>query len=589
MIQYKSGRAILTRFYFRGVKIPRQGLISSGHDFFSTTTTKTPPIIDRFLPQNRNLKYKLIFISSFAVSGVILYNTNQSFHDTVRHGYFTIKRIGVVTVATIRCFYLYGKVLRFSNFTDESAKQAALSKTHKKAALITLRALEKNGGIYIKLGQHISAMSYLLPPEWTRTMIPLQDNCPESDYEEINNLFIEDLGFPIDELFEHFDRKPAGVASLAQVHIGFLKKTGEKVAVKCQHPSLKEFVPIDILMTQTVFKLMLNIFPEYPLTWLGEELQESIYVELDFNNEAKNAMKTASYFKKFTKQTALRIPQVKSSNKRILIMEYIGGHRLDDLEYLKKNNISRSQVSSCLSHIFNNMIFTPEVGVHCDPHGGNLAIRSSMPNPLNPHNFEIVLYDHGLYRNITQQMRRDYAKFWLAMFNHDLEGMRIHSKNFAGITDRQFPILCAAITGRDFKHALSGDVASARSSNEVDTMTNALINEGKIADLVTLLSSLPRVVLLILKTNDLTRHLDESLQNPLGPERTFLIMATYCAKTVYYEDIENNNKKTKKFGIYWFIGEFKAIWKYYRVIEKLYFYDLIMIFRNFFIYDKSSV
>ena len=57
-------------------------------------------------------------------------------------------------------------------------------------------------------------------------------------------------------------------------------------------------------------------------------------------------------------------------------MEYVSGERLDNLKYMEQNNIDPSEVSSCLSHIFNNMIFTPGVALHCDPHGGNLAIRS---------------------------------------------------------------------------------------------------------------------------------------------------------------------------------------------------------------------
>ena len=31
----------------------------------------------------------------------------------------------------------------------------------------TYTVLEKNGSIFIKLGQHLSALGYLLPPEWT--------------------------------------------------------------------------------------------------------------------------------------------------------------------------------------------------------------------------------------------------------------------------------------------------------------------------------------------------------------------------------------------------------------------------------------
>lgn len=63
-------------------------------------------------------------------------------------------------------------------------------------------------------------------------MRPLQDQCEPTPYEDIEKLFLSDMGKPISEIFEEFDPQPLGVASLAQVHKGRLKETGEVVAVK---------------------------------------------------------------------------------------------------------------------------------------------------------------------------------------------------------------------------------------------------------------------------------------------------------------------------------------------------------------------
>jgi len=52
----------------------------------------------------------------------------------------------------------------------------------------TYVVLEKNGSIFIKLGQHLAAMGYLLPLEWTMTFIPLQDRCPVSSMESIRKV-----------------------------------------------------------------------------------------------------------------------------------------------------------------------------------------------------------------------------------------------------------------------------------------------------------------------------------------------------------------------------------------------------------------
>ncbi|SCU97854.1 LAFA_0G13762g1_1 [Lachancea sp. 'fantastica'] len=507
--------------------------------------------------------------------------TNETSRDVVKHVGMTSRRVGVVTQATIRCLYNYQRVLKRDFLTDED-RRVALSQCHRLCADITLRALEANGGVFIKLGQHIAAMTYLLPSEWTETMVPLQDKCPQSTQAEIAGLFRQDLKQGMDEIFIEFDPQPIGVASLAQVHIAKLRENGQKVAVKVQHPSLKEFVPIDVLLTQTVFNIVDVVFPEYPLGWLADELQNSIYVELDFTKEAANARRTAEYFADYIPETALRIPKVVSANKRVLIMEYIGGHRLDDLAYIDDNRISRAEVSSCLSHIFNNMIFTPNVGIHCDPHGGNLAIRH-IDRTRGHHNFEIILYDHGLYRHPTTEMRRDYAKFWLALLDKDEPNMKKYAKKFAKIEEEQFPLFAAAITGRSIDAAQSSDLFKPRSDEEIKVMAKAITEGSLLGDLMTILCRIPKVVLLILKTNDLTRHLDECLENPLSVERTFLIMTQYCARTVYDEMRQNINLTCHRWSITWILREIKAWWEYEKRRNQLVIYDFGFWFRNQFL------
>ena len=216
---------------------------------------------------------------------------------------------------------------------DEEGWQSTLRACHQRCADRTLGVLEQNGSIFIKLGQHLSSMNYLLPLEWTRTFIPLQDHCPESPYEAIEQMFIDDTGQPIAAHFDTFDRHPIGAASLAQVHLATMKDTGAKVAVKVQHPALKEWVPLDLALTRMTFSTLKYFFPEYDLEWLSNEMESSLPQELDFALEGENALVTKRYFSTI-KDSPLLVPDVYWGRKRILVMEYIAGHRTDDLAYL---------------------------------------------------------------------------------------------------------------------------------------------------------------------------------------------------------------------------------------------------------------
>ena len=257
-------------------------------------------------------------------------------------------------------------------------------------------------------------------------------------------------------------------------------------------------------------------------------------------------------------------------------MEYITGHRPDDLAFLDENDISRDEVSAALARIFNTMIFGTDAPLHCDPHGGNLAVRVN-PSRRKPKNFDIILYDHGLYRDIPLQLRRDYAHLWLAVLESDEPAMRKYAKAVAGIGDEEFPIFASAITGRDYRVVTSKAVASPRNREEKRAISDALGQGNLLEQLVQLLGKVPRVILLILKTNDLTRSLDEKLQTKEGPARTFLILARYAARAVYEEEMD-------RLGAVWWPTNFVvwvgALGRYARVSVRLRVYEMVLTVRR---------
>ncbi|KAJ3187905.1 putative aarF domain-containing protein kinase 1 [Gaertneriomyces sp. JEL0708] len=460
------------------------------------------------------------------------------------------------------------------------------SQCHQRAADRLLELCKANQGIYIKLGQHIAALVYLLPSEYTETMRPLQDKCPPTPLEDIEGLFKSDLGRSLDDLFSEFDPEPLGVASLAQVHRATMKN-GQEVAVKIQHPYLDEYTPVDIATVVLIVKLIKKVFPEFEFGWLAEEMQQSLPQELDFVHEAENANKVRSLFHG---SAFLKIPEVYWADRRVLIMEFVAGGKIDDLDYYKRHNIDPRQVSSELSKIYSEMMFVNGF-VHCDPHrkcgfvgaparylhvrsiltasfsnsAGNVFVRprsrpflsyipilrSFVPNPTN---FEIVLLDHGLYRQLTPTFRLDYAHLWAAILAGDENGIFDYSYRLFTSSEESrrrtgddidyHRLFASMLTGRswDVISDTKGGIAQARSQREFQVIRQKASTGRFFFAIADILAKLPRELLLLLKTHDLLRSVDSALEVSHGDSidhmlRSVAIMGWYCALAIKQESI----------------------------------------------------
>lgn len=67
------------------------------------------------------------------------------------------------------------------------------SKCHKFAAEKLLKLCCTNKGVYIKVGQHLAALDYLLPKEYVETLKVLHKDAPSNTLEEVYRVIREDL------------------------------------------------------------------------------------------------------------------------------------------------------------------------------------------------------------------------------------------------------------------------------------------------------------------------------------------------------------------------------------------------------------
>ncbi len=67
-------------------------------------------------------------------------------------------------------------------------------KVHLRCARRLYKLCCNNGGVFIKAGQHVGALDYLLPTEYVETMKVLHNDAPCSELEDIKMVVEEDLG-----------------------------------------------------------------------------------------------------------------------------------------------------------------------------------------------------------------------------------------------------------------------------------------------------------------------------------------------------------------------------------------------------------
>ena len=176
---------------------------------------------------------------------------------------------------------------------------------------------------------------------------------------------------------------------MAQVHVGYLK-TGEKVAIKVQHEWIEEEAFIDITLLDYFTQTAHSFFPNLDYSWFPRNLKIMLPGEIDFRQEAKYCK---NFDRIFADNDHIKLPKVYDdiSSEKILVMEFIEGVSIDDVESLKKQKFNLKEVSAILSDCFCQQIFKYGI-VHGDPHSGNIFVRRDPQNEKT----QIVLLDHGL-------------------------------------------------------------------------------------------------------------------------------------------------------------------------------------------------
>ena len=98
-------------------------------------------------------------------------------------------------------------------------------------------------------------------------------------------------------------------------------------------------------------------------------------------------------------------------------MELIEGVKVNDRVKIEESGWDPAKVASALTAAWSEMLFGAGGGlVHCDCHAGNVMVRAAPTDGngvgANDNSFELVILDHGCYRQLDTAFRTTYAHLW---------------------------------------------------------------------------------------------------------------------------------------------------------------------------------
>lgn len=458
----------------------------------------------------------------------------------------SVVRFGKAAATTFLISYDY--LTAFKHVEHGTEEYWALkSKVHRRSAERLRDLCCANRGTFIKVGQHLGALDYLLPEEYTSTLKVLHSRAPQSSLQEIHQVIREDLGKELSEIFLSFEETPQGAASLAQVHKAVLHD-GRTVAVKVQHPKVQKQSSKDILVMEVLVRAVHWLFPDFAFMWLLEEAKKNMPLELDFLNEGQNAEKVAKMLAHFP---FLKVPKIywDLSTKRILTMEFAEGGQVNDKDYIQKHGINVNELSENLGKIYSEMIFIHGF-VHCDTHPGNVLVQRSPQTGKT----DIILLDHGLYQVLQPDFRLEYCRLWQALIQGDMKEMEQSSRRLGA--GELYPLFACIITARSWT-AVNAGISSmpVSQSEDVEIRTNAARYLPQISEL---LNRIPRQMLLLLKTNDLLRGIESTLQTRASSS-SFLNMSRCCIRALARHKRSKCRSRLKRLRLS--LSESFTLWK----------------------------
>lgn len=312
--------------------------------------------------------------------------------------------------------YLISKVKLSSHLPFTQRLRVRIAQEQQTSAPVRLRlAFEQLGPTFIKFGQLLSLRPDLIPADYVTEFEKMQDNVAVTPFPKMKKVLEQELAQPIEKIFSSFEQKPIASASMAQV---YKAKMGNKiVAVKVQRPGIKDTIKTDIELMDKIADLIELHIPELRkchLPGLVHEFERWTIKELNFKIEAHYNERIAANNKR---NATVKIPEIypQYSTERVMVMEFLEGIPLHDIQLLQKKGINIRTVVKNGFDVFLKQVFIDGL-FHADPHPGNILVLKGG---------RIGLVDFGIVGQFDKKLKQQTLDLFRAIMSSDYESAAI--------------------------------------------------------------------------------------------------------------------------------------------------------------------
>jgi predicted unusual protein kinase regulating ubiquinone biosynthesis (AarF/ABC1/UbiB family) len=262
-------------------------------------------------------------------------------------------------------------------------------------------------GLFIKAGQFLSIAGFFLPETFKKQLEALQDAATPKDFSQIQLSLLSHYAVPLSNIFTKIEETPMAVASIGQVHRAWLKD-GTPVVLKIQHEHIERIAEIDLAIIRRLTYLIGRFFALEGLDYAYKQIEALILQEIDFEEEANSLISISS---SLSDENFWSFPTVfeSLSGRKVLVMSWIDGNKITDIDYLSLHNIDPKIIVDRLWNGFCRMIFDNGF-YHADPHPGNILVDKTG---------NICLLDYGAVSTLSPLFKKEIPGLIIAFSTLD--------------------------------------------------------------------------------------------------------------------------------------------------------------------------